>query len=62
MDCTGSVRGEGCRQVGAPTPEGFNAVPVREFRGALVRTFENKGIDVGVNFSWVLKKSLRLAG
>ena len=29
---------------------GFVAVPVREFRGAIVRPFQSKGIDVGVNF------------
>ncbi len=33
-----------------PLVEGFVAVPVREFRGALVRPFASKGIDVGVNF------------
>jgi Carboxypeptidase regulatory-like domain len=33
-----------------PLGDGFNAVPVREFRGALIRPFESKGIDVGVNF------------
>ncbi len=33
-----------------PLGDGFVAVPVREFRGALVRPFESKGIDVGVNF------------
>ena len=26
------------------------AVPVREFRGALIRPFESKGMDVGLNF------------
>lgn len=30
--------------------DGFVAVPVREFRGALVRPFESKGFDLGVNF------------
>jgi hypothetical protein len=30
--------------------DGFVAAPVREFRGALVRPFESKGIDIGVNF------------
>jgi hypothetical protein len=33
-----------------PLSDGFVAVPVREFRGALIRPFESKGIDVGLNF------------
>jgi hypothetical protein len=33
-----------------PLGDGFVALPVREFRGALIRPFENKGVDVGVNF------------
>ena len=33
-----------------PLGDGFVAVPVREFRGALIRPFESKGIDVGLNF------------
>ena len=33
-----------------PLGDGFVAVPVREFRGALIRPFASKGIDVGVNF------------
>jgi hypothetical protein len=33
-----------------PLGDGFVAVPVREFRGAVIRPFESKGIDVGVNF------------
>jgi hypothetical protein len=33
-----------------PLGDGFVAVPVREFRGALILPFENKGMDVGVNF------------
>lgn len=33
-----------------PLGDGFNAVPVREFRGAVVRHFESKGFDIGVNF------------
>jgi hypothetical protein len=38
-------------QVGRkPLGEGFVAIPVREFRGSLVRPFESKGIEVGVNF------------
>ncbi len=38
-------------QVGRkPLGDGFAAVPVREFRGALVRPFPRKGIDAGVNF------------
>ncbi len=32
-----------------PLGGGFDSVPVREFRGALVRRFESKGIDVGLN-------------
>ena len=32
-----------------PLGSGFNSVAVREFRGALVRRFESKGIDVGLN-------------
>src|SRR5262249_25500693 len=33
-----------------PLGDGFVAVPVREFRGALIRPFQSKGIDVGLNF------------
>jgi hypothetical protein len=33
-----------------PLGDGFIAPPVREFRGALIRPFESKGMDVGVNF------------
>ena len=33
-----------------PLGDGFVAVSVREFRGALIRPFESKGIDVGLNF------------
>ncbi len=33
-----------------PLGSGFNAVPVREFRGALLRPFPSAGIDLGVNF------------
>jgi hypothetical protein len=33
-----------------PLGDGFNSVPVREFRGAVIRPFEKKGFDVGVNF------------
>jgi hypothetical protein len=33
-----------------PLGDGFNAVPVREFRGAVIRPFESKGIDLGLNF------------
>ena len=32
-----------------PLGNGFVAIPVREFRGAIIRPFESKGIDVGVN-------------
>ena len=44
------ARGE-YEQVGRkPLADGFVAVPVREFRGAFSRPFEQKGIDLGVNF------------
>jgi hypothetical protein len=33
-----------------PLGDGFDSVSVREFRGALVRPFESKGIDIGLNF------------
>lgn len=33
-----------------PLGDGFNAVPVKEFRGAVIRTFDRAGMDVGVNF------------
>jgi hypothetical protein len=33
-----------------PLGDGFDTVPVREFRGAVVRPFESKGFDVGLNF------------
>ena len=33
-----------------PLGGGFNSVPVREFRGAVVRPFASKGFDIGVNF------------
>ncbi|MGI9073713.1 MAG: carboxypeptidase regulatory-like domain-containing protein [Bryobacteraceae bacterium] len=33
-----------------PLGDGFNSIPVREFRGALVRPFESKGFDIGLNF------------
>ena len=32
-----------------PLGDGFNAVPVREFRGALLRPFPKRGIDLGLN-------------
>jgi hypothetical protein len=32
-----------------PLGDGFNAVPVREFRGAVVRPFQSKGFDIGLN-------------
>jgi len=32
-----------------PLGDGFDSVPVREFRGAVVRPFERAGIDIGVN-------------
>jgi hypothetical protein len=44
------ARGE-YEEVGSkPLGDGFVARPVREFRGALIRPFPSKGIDVGVNF------------
>ncbi|MBI3940159.1 MAG: TonB-dependent receptor [Acidobacteria bacterium] len=33
-----------------PLGNGFNAVPVKEFRGAVLRSFENNGMDIGINF------------
>ncbi len=33
-----------------PLGGNFIAVPVREFRGAVIRPFESKGFDLGVNF------------
>lgn len=33
-----------------PLGGGFDSVPIREFRGAVIRAFESKGFDVGVNF------------
>jgi Carboxypeptidase regulatory-like domain/TonB dependent receptor len=32
-----------------PLGDGFIAVPVREFRGAVIRPFASKGFDIGVN-------------
>jgi len=32
-----------------PLGDGFTAVPVREFRGAVIRPFPSKGFDIGVN-------------
>jgi hypothetical protein len=32
-----------------PLGDGFIAVPVREFRGAVIRPFPSKGFDIGVN-------------
>jgi hypothetical protein len=32
-----------------PLGDGFDAVPVREFRGAIIRPFESMGFDVGIN-------------
>ena len=43
------ARGE-YEQVGRkPLGDGFAAIPVREFRGAIIRPFERQGIDVGLN-------------
>jgi hypothetical protein len=44
------ARGEYAHVGRKPLGDGFMAVPVREFRGAVVRPFESKGFDVGVNF------------
>ena len=33
-----------------PLGGGFDSVPVREFRGAIIRPFESRGIDLGLNF------------
>lgn len=33
-----------------PLGDGFNAVPTREFRGAIIRPFTSKGFDIGLNF------------
>lgn len=44
------ARGEYAHVGRKPLGDGFNAVPVREFRGAIIRSFETAGIDVGVNF------------
>jgi hypothetical protein len=44
------ARGE-CEYVGRkPLGDGFNAVPVPEFRGAIFRSFQEGRMDVGVNF------------
>jgi hypothetical protein len=32
-----------------PLGDGFVAAPVREFRGAMIRPFQSKGFDIGVN-------------
>src|ERR1035438_3893113 len=50
MAYTVTPRGESEFVARKPLGDGFIAVPVREFRGAIVRPFQNKGIDVGVNF------------
>ena len=44
------ARGEFEDVGGKPLGDGFEAVAVREFRGALVRPFASKGFDVGLNF------------
>jgi hypothetical protein len=44
------ARGE-YEQVGRkPLGDGFVAVPVREFRGAVIRSFPSKSMDLGLNF------------
>ena len=47
------ARGEYEQVGGKPLGDGFNAVPVREFRGAVMRPFASKGIDVGLNLYFV---------
>ena len=32
-----------------PLGDGFTAVPVREFHGAIIRPFQSRGFDIGVN-------------
>ncbi|MDQ6759265.1 MAG: hypothetical protein M3Z32_05280, partial [Acidobacteriota bacterium] len=44
------ARGEYAYVGRKPLGDGFVAVPVRELRGAVIRPFESKGFDVGVNF------------
>jgi hypothetical protein len=44
------ARGEYEEVGGKPLGDSFVAVPVREFRGAFIRPFESKGIDLGLNF------------
>jgi len=44
------ARGE-YEEVGKKTlGDGFVAVPLREFRGALIRPFPSKGVEIGLNF------------
>jgi Carboxypeptidase regulatory-like domain len=43
------ARGEYEEVARKPLGDGFNAVPVREFRGAVTRHFESKGFDIGAN-------------
>ncbi|HEY3937396.1 MAG TPA: hypothetical protein VGL97_08195 [Bryobacteraceae bacterium] len=44
------ARGE-YEEVGAkPLGDGFTGVPVKEFRGAVVRSFAGHRMDLGVNF------------
>ncbi len=51
-----------------PLGDGFNAVPVREFRGAVLRRFESRGFDIGINifivrgFGGQTLETLALAG
>ena len=44
------ARGEYAEVGRKPLGDGFNSVPVREFRGAIVRPFERQGFDIGINF------------
>src|SRR4029077_18651167 len=43
------ARGEYEEVARKPLGDGFNAVPVREFRGAVIRPFPSRGFDIGVN-------------
>ena len=44
------ARGEYAYVGRKPLGNGFASVPVREFRGALIRSFDGKRMDVGMNF------------
>jgi hypothetical protein len=44
------ARGEYAYVGSKPLGDGFHAVPVKEFRGAIFRAFESRHMDLGVNF------------